>query len=124
MCTTYFSTYANCRHRPGQRTRCALYIQDPQTCTSKVEVRTERGIVCPVCFDDIVWKRSNEEWEIIETPDGDLAKDDWEEVKRVGYDWQEERENNDGKYGKKESGAAAPAVTKSKAFKNKITAGE
>ncbi|KAF5867901.1 uncharacterized protein Bfra_007096 [Botrytis fragariae] len=92
MCTTYFSTYINCNHRPFRRTRCPLYNQDPRACTRKVEVLTDEGLLCPECFDQVVWVRSNNEWDVVETPDGDLAKDDWVEVVRVGYDWREESE--------------------------------
>ncbi|THV50437.1 hypothetical protein BGAL_0151g00330 [Botrytis galanthina] len=92
MCTTYFSTYINCNHRPFRRTRCPLYNQDPRACTRKVEVLTDEGLLCPACFDQVVWVRSNGEWDVVETPDGDLAKDDWVEVVRVRYDWREESE--------------------------------
>ncbi|CAD6446056.1 a9ca8de1-7e24-4968-a9a5-d01f7a8969b4-CDS [Sclerotinia trifoliorum] len=95
MCTTYFSTYVNCHHRPFRRTGCALYTQDHRTCTGKVEVHTKGGLICPACFDRIVWVRSNGEWETIETPEGDLAKDDWEQVERVGYDWKEDKKSKD-----------------------------
>ncbi|KAF7894207.1 hypothetical protein EAF00_007721 [Botryotinia globosa] len=92
MCTTYFSTYINCKHRPFRRTRCPLYKQNPRACTRKVEVLTDEGLLCPECFDRVVWVRSHGEWDVVETPDGDLAKDDWVEVVRVGYDWREESE--------------------------------
>ncbi|KAF7877190.1 hypothetical protein EAF04_000875 [Stromatinia cepivora] len=110
MCTTNFSTYVNCHHRPFQRTRCALYTQDHRTCTGKVEVYTEGGFVCPACFDKIVWVRSNGEWETIETPDGDLAKDDWEHVERVGYDWKEDNKSKDLKVGVEGNNRDALAV--------------
>ncbi|KAM0154726.1 hypothetical protein ACHAQE_007116 [Botrytis cinerea] len=97
MCTTYFSTYINCNHRPFRRTRCPLYKQDPRACTRKVEVLTDDGLLCPACFDEVVWVRSNGEWDIVETPDGDLAKDDWVEVVRVGYDWKENSETKNAK---------------------------
>ncbi|QSZ32162.1 hypothetical protein DSL72_001733 [Monilinia vaccinii-corymbosi] len=112
MCTTYFSTYANCHHRPFRRTRCAFYAQDRRTCSGKVEVRPNGGLVCPVCFDKIVWVRSNGEWEMIETPAGELGRDDWEEVERAGYDWQENRNTNDVKGGVERSKPAALGVTK------------
>ncbi|TEY47310.1 hypothetical protein BOTCAL_0308g00180 [Botryotinia calthae] len=84
MCTTYFSTYINCNHHP-------------RACTRKVEVLTDDGLLCPACFDEVVWVRSNGEWDIVETPDGDLAKDDWIEVVRVGYDWRENSETKNAK---------------------------
>jgi len=31
----------------------------------------------------------------MEEPEGDLGKDDWEKVERVGYDWQEEGKEAD-----------------------------
>jgi len=33
----------------------------------------------------------------MEEPEGDLGKDDWEKVERVGYDWQEETKETDAK---------------------------
>ncbi|ESZ90709.1 hypothetical protein SBOR_8903 [Sclerotinia borealis F-4128] len=113
MCTTYFSTYVNCHHRPFRQTRCALYAQDRRTCTVEVEVRIDRGLVCPICLENIVWVRSNGEWEIIETPEGDLAKDDWEKVERVGYDWQNDNRINHTKFDVKGNKPAATNATTS-----------
>ncbi|KAI9640404.1 hypothetical protein NHQ30_011149 [Ciborinia camelliae] len=110
MCTTHFSTYVNCHHRPFRRTRCALYTQDHRNCSGKVEVRTNEGFVCPACFDKIIWVRSIGEWEIIEIPEGDLQKDDWEEVERVGYDWQEDNRVKDVKDGVEGRNLAALAT--------------
>ncbi|TGO83965.1 hypothetical protein BPOR_0569g00110 [Botrytis porri] len=108
MCTTYFSTYSNCDHRPFRRTRCPLYNQNPRACTRKVEVLTDEGLLCPKCFDEVVWVRSKGEWDIVETPDGDLAQDDWVEVVRVGYDWREESEKKNAKPRVKRDKALGP----------------
>ncbi|KAB8298903.1 hypothetical protein EYC80_001061 [Monilinia laxa] len=119
MCTTYFSTYANCHHRPFRRTRCVLYTQDCRTCTGKIEVSTNGGLVCPICFDKILWIQSNGEWEMIETPEGELEKDDWEEVERVGYDWQENSKTNDLKDGFERNKPTALAATKGTTLESK-----
>lgn len=49
---------------------------------------------------------------MIETPEGELEKDDWEEVERVGYDWQENSKTNDLKDGLERNKPTALAVTK------------
>lgn len=70
--------------------------------------------MCPACFDKIVWVRANGEWETIETPEGDLGKDDWEQVERVGYDWQENNKTNDAKVGVDGNRPAPPAAITTK----------
>lgn len=49
----------------------------------------------------------------MEAPKGDLEKDDWEKVERVGYDWQEGSKVNDGNDDDERKKTAKLAITRS-----------
>ncbi|KAM3071809.1 hypothetical protein ACMFMG_009666 [Clarireedia jacksonii] len=97
MCTTYHYTYLNCPHRSFRQIRCPPSDQGQAICNAETVVIREEGLICCECFESLVWVRSSGEWEKMEVPAGDLGKDDWEEVERVGYDWQEETQETDSK---------------------------
>ncbi|PQE22061.1 hypothetical protein CJF30_00010056 [Rutstroemia sp. NJR-2017a BBW] len=112
MCTTYQYTYLNCPHRPSQQIRCSPSDQGQAKCIAETVVVREEGLICSACFESLVWIRSSGEWEEMEEPEGDLGKDDWEKVERVGYDWQEKEKEADVK-GRTESKSSNVSRAKS-----------
>jgi hypothetical protein len=113
MCLTYHYTYLNCPHRPSERIICAPSDRGRAKCIAETIIIREEGFICSACFDRLVWVRSSGEWEKIEEPEGDLGKDDWEKVERVGYDWQDEAKESDAK-ARSESSLSKPKVSRVK----------